>query len=542
MTQAQALDILKLGDNVFLTGAAGSGKTYVLNQYIDLLKRHGVGVAVTALTGIAATHLGGVTIHSWSGIGIRNELSKSEVKNLFDKAYLRKRFAATNVLIIDEASMLQPSLFNLINKVCKAFKESERPFGGMQVILSGDLFQLSPITDETPVKYFTESLAWDEMKPRVCYLAEQYRHNDNQLSDILNAIRSNTVHDGTLASLQTRYKAMISVAVRPTRLYTHNIDVDRINEQELLKISHEPGVYEMWSRGRKSLVQTLINSCLAPDVLRLKEGAIVMFVKNNFERGYVNGTLGVITGFEEDTNYPIVKTYYGKSVIASPECWSIEEEGKVRAGINQIPLRLAWAITVHKSQGMTLDAAEIDLSKSFVPGMGYVALSRVRSLSGLRLMGLNKVALMVDERLSEIDKTLQTQSQVVAQFINSLGEIDKKERQQTFIKQYATRKVQEKKIPTIDQTKALIEQKKSIETIAQERGYTAGTIVGHLERLKARGDRLDINYLKPKVSRFAAMVRAFAVSDDTRLAPVKEILGDDYSYEELRLVRLFLEE
>ncbi|MCD4760406.1 AAA family ATPase [bacterium] len=541
MKQNQALDILKMGHNVFLTGAAGSGKTYVLNQYIKLLKQNGIGVAITASTGIAATHLNGVTIHSWSGIGIRETLSKSDLKALIKKSYLRKHFATTDVLIIDEVSMLQPNLLDLVNRVCKAFKENIKPFGGMQIILSGDLFQLPPISkDKSPVKYFTKSQAWDEMQAYVCHLSEQHRHDDDQLSETLNAIRSNKVCERTLDPLRKRYKTDLNGKVVPTKLYTHNIDVDRINDQELLKIKNPTEVYNMWSHGKKPLIETLTKNCLAPEMLSLKKGTIVMFVKNNFELGYVNGTLGIVTGFDNDENHPIVKTYNGKTIIVCPERWIIEEDDKILAEINQIPLRLAWAITVHKSQGMTLDAAEIDLSKSFVPGMGYVALSRVRSLSGLRLLGLNNIALTSDEQVIEIDKILKIQSQKAVNFVDSLNGIDKKKYQQLFIKTYARERVYEEKISTIDKTKLLLKQKKSPKEIAEERNISTGTIIGHIEQLKARGDQLDIDYLKPKKDRFKIMAQAFKDSDDMLLSPVKEILGNDYSYDELKLTRLFL--
>lgn len=542
MKQKQALDILKMGHNVFLTGAAGSGKTYVLNQYIKLLKQHGIGVAVTASTGIAATHLNGLTIHSWSGVGIRDALSKAEIRALLEKAYLQKHFAKTDVLIIDEVSMLPPSLLDLVNEVCKAFKENRKPFGGMQVILSGDLFQLPPVNRErTATKYFTESQAWLEMEAYVCHLSEQYRHDDDQLSDVLNAIRSNTTNDKTLKLLQQRFEALTDKNIVATKLYTHNIDVDRINHQELLKIQNPTEVYRMISHGKKPLVETLIKNCLAPETLSLKKGATVMFVKNNFELGYVNGTLGVVIDFDAVENQPIVETYNGKIITVKPESWLVEEDDKILAEINQMPLRLAWAITVHKSQGMTLDAAEIDLSKSFVPGMGYVALSRVRSLTGLRLLGLNKLALISDEQVIEIDQLLKIKSQEAVSFVDALNDLDKKKHQQLFINTYARDKVEEtEKLSSIDKTKVLVEQKKSIKEMAEERNISTGTIIGHIEQLQARGDQLDIDYLKPKKDRFAIIFKAFQDSGDTMLSPVKEILGPSYSYDELKLTRLFL--
>ncbi|KKR39213.1 MAG: AAA ATPase [Parcubacteria group bacterium GW2011_GWF2_40_10] len=148
MKQKDALKILKAGKNVYLTGAAGSGKTHVLNEYISYLKNRGARAAVTASTGIAATHIGGVTIHSWSGAGIKDDLNDEDIERLIQKEYLYKKFEKTKVLIIDEVSMLSSRLFDSVERVCRAMKRSEEPFGGMQVVLSGDFFQLPPITKE----------------------------------------------------------------------------------------------------------------------------------------------------------------------------------------------------------------------------------------------------------------------------------------------------------------------------------------------------------------------------------------------------------
>src|SRR5690606_668919 len=178
---------------------------------------------------------------------------------------------------------------------------------------------------------------------------------------------------------------------KPTKLYSHNIDVDAVNAAELAKIDQEVRYFDMRMTGQPQVIQTLVNSCLAPQRLELKIGAQVMFVKNNFEKGYVNGTIGQVVGWDGD-GFPVVQTIDGRTIYTEQASWKVEEDGRTRAELAQLPLRLAWAITIHKSQGMSLDAAEIDLSKSFVPGMGYVALSRVRTLEGLRIKGMNNVA------------------------------------------------------------------------------------------------------------------------------------------------------
>jgi len=425
MKQKTALDILKLGHNVFLTGPAGSGKTYVLNQYIDYLKKKGIGVAVTASTGIAATHMNGQTIHSWSGMGISDTFNEADFAKLKKRGYQQQRFKQTRVLIIDEVSMLHAHQLDIVNNICKAFKEPFLSFGGLQVILCGDFFQLPPVSQRGQVaRFVVESAAWEEMDPKICYLEEQHRQEDQSMLKILNDIRTMSCDAETKKLLISRGNKDIKSKVTPTRLFTHNANVDMINDQELQKIQGETKIFDMTFTGIEYLINSVKKGCLAPETLVLKKGAVVMFVKNNFERGYVNGTLGKVTGFDSK-RMPIVKTFAGKTIVATPEKWSIDENGEILASVSQVPLRLAWAITVHKSQGMTLDAVEMDLSKSFEYGMGYVALSRVRTLAGIKLLGLNERALQIDPRIYELDKAMAELSNNNASKVSELGILNK---------------------------------------------------------------------------------------------------------------------
>lgn len=409
MKQKEALKILQAGHNVLITGPAGSGKTFVLNQYISYLKEEKIGVAITASTGIAATHLEGRTIHSWAGIGIKDRLSKGEINSLCRKPYLRKQFEKTRVLIIDEVSMLDASRLDMINAVCQAFKKNSLPFGGIQLVMSGDFFQLPPISSgSSEIDFVYKAKIWSEMDLRVCYLSEQHRQNDKKMSAVLKSLRENKVNTETKALLRSRLNQKPKTKTKPVKLFTHNIDVDLINKEELEKINSTELSYQMTDEGEKRLSDSLKKNCLVPEYLVLKVGALVMFVKNKFKDDkivYVNGTTGVVVGFDE-SNYPIVALSSGEEIVAKPESWTIDDEDKVLAKITQVPLRLAWAITVHKSQGMTLEAAEIDLSRSFGYGMGYVALSRLKSLDGLYLLGINEMAYKLNPEVFQYDKEL----------------------------------------------------------------------------------------------------------------------------------------
>lgn len=549
MTQKEALDILKTGRNVFLTGAAGSGKTFVLREYIKYLQNLNATIGITASTGIAATHMGGTTIHSWSGLGIRDNLKKDELLEIASKKRIKNNIEKASVLILDEVSMLHHYQLDLVEKIIRQIKNNDEPFGGLQMVFCGDFFQLPPVRRAyEPEAFFTyHSPLWQNINLKVCYLSEQHRQSDLEYLKILNAVRENAVSRETLEILKTRFDQKSDFDLEPTKLYSHNKNVDEENERELQKISGKAVEYEMQSKGRRSLVENLKKSCLAPENLRLKIGAKVMFVKNNFEAGFVNGTLGTVVkcGHEEIK----VKTISGAMIDVEREEWKIEEDGRVLAKIIQYPLRLAWAITIHKSQGMSLDLAEIDLSKSFERGMGYVALSRVRSLAGLFLKGLNEMALRVNEEVLEIDKKFKKLSQTNSFHIKTMGENKVCKMHEEFknkVKGSKKEIKEEKKLSTEEETKKLLDDGLSLKDIVKERGLKLGTILDHVEKIKSKNPSYNIYNLRsalPK-SKFFRIYGAFKKNGMSegkyRLGPIKDLLGSKYSYEDLRLVRLFL--
>lgn len=435
MIQKEALNLLMMGKNVYLTGQAGSGKTHTLNLFINYLKKYKVPMAVTASTGIAATHLSGGTIHSWSGIGIKSLLSQHDIAKILSNEKKLAQLRDAKILIIDEISMFHSYRLDMVNQVCKIARRDTRPFGSLQVILCGDFFQLPPINEPGFERsgFAYKSEAWKELDLTVCYLDEQHRQLDDSFLKILNDIRSQEVSEYTFERLSTRINKGLLENLIPTKLYTHNADVDAINNAELEKIDKPVCKYIMTSQGNKEIIELLKKGCLAPAELYIKVGALVMFIKNNPAKGYINGTLGRVKGIDTE-GYPIVQTYKGKEIIATPTSWKFEENEKILAEINQVPLRLAWAITIHKSQGMSLDAAEIDLSKTFAYGMGYVALSRVKSLEGIRLIGMNATAFMVDNDVAKFDVELKKLSSEATANLHQLGENKIREIQKEYLK------------------------------------------------------------------------------------------------------------
>ncbi len=352
-----------------------------------------------------------MTIHSWSGIGIKRSLSGQDLEAMSEKESLVKRVRNAKVLIIDEISMLDAEILTMVDVVCRTLRHKEDSFGGLQVILVGDFFQLPPIAKmgEEPPQFAFESESWRRANFLTCYLTEQHRQEDELYLTTLSSIRRGDIGDHIFDHLQTRRTGRTHEMRSITRLYTHNADVDAMNMRELEAIEGNGRVFSMEATGNKMLIETLKRNCLSPEKLVLKEGAVVMFTKNNFEAGFVNGTLGTVSSFDV-MGRPIIKTRKGKFITVFPMEWAIEDGKKVLARISQIPLRLAWAITVHKSQGMSMDAAVMDLGKAFEYGQGYVALSRVRTLDGVHLEGLNSRALEVHPHVLEVDGVFRAAS------------------------------------------------------------------------------------------------------------------------------------
>ncbi|GAA5556412.1 ATP-dependent RecD-like DNA helicase [Acinetobacter schindleri] len=571
MKQETALKLLKAGENVFLTGSAGAGKTYTLNQYINYLKARKVSVAITASTGIAATHMNGMTIHTWAGIGIKDFLSEEDLKRMKERKYLKEHLENAQVLIIDEISMLHAKQLNLVNQVLKYFKESDEAFGGIQVIVAGDFFQLPPVgknDERNRDKFCFMSDAWVEAKFRVCYLTEQHRQGNDYLNDILNAIRAQAIGTEHRNALQgTRHQ---EIGETYTRLYTHNMDVDSINFRHLNEIDNEPRQFDAQCDGNDKLIETLKSSVRAPETLTLKKHAKVMFVKNNFDLGYINGSLGEVIGFEEDDEFgvlPKVKLTDGTTLLVEPETWSVDNEaGKTIASFQQIPLRLAWAITIHKSQGMTLEAAEIDLSHTFEKGQGYVALSRLKTLDGLRLKGFNEQALELDSLAIKADRRFQELSSEAEEHFENIdltkqhnafirycgGTLNETEIQRNEKKLAKNGGKQNYAAATLDETRELFEEGYDIADIATERGLTPATIINHLGRLhKEQG--LDISVAHPGeevVEQVRKIYKRLTKRQDTdhfnddgsiKLRPIVELTTPKMAYDQVRLALLFVE-
>lgn len=573
MKQSIAFKILTSGKNVFLTGSAGTGKTYVINQYIEYLRERGIEPAIVAPTGIAASHIGGKTIHSFFSVGVREYVDDYYLNWMKRQLFLEKRLKNLKVLIIDEISMVSPELFISMDRILRAFQDEGEPFGGVQIVLSGDFFQLPPISKVSKeIKFVWQTDLWKNSNLKVCYLEKKFRQENDVLVNILDEIRAGEVSEDSMEIFRSRYKKKLANNFTVTKLYTHNLDVDRINNEELDKLAGKTMNFKANCKGSKQNVQKIFKSSLVSEEVKLKKEATIIFIKNNYEEGYINGTLGKVVDFQKGTELPIVELLDGRKIVVKPEEWVLEDDkGKIKAVVRQLPIKLAWALTVHKSQGMTLDAAEIDLSKTFEIGQGYVALSRIKSIEGLRLMGLNEIALRVDTTVLEMDKYIREESRANFIKFQNIEDLKITEISEKFIvkiggeivKQNTRRKIQDTKKNqktnskvlsargTLDITKRMVQSKKTIAEMAKERDLAQNTIISHLVQLKKLLPGIDMDYLRPNdkilkpVLEMAKKIKKknnpsdFALDGQIKLKSVFEGLGEKISYDEIKIALIF---
>ncbi|OGE78149.1 MAG: AAA family ATPase [Candidatus Doudnabacteria bacterium RIFCSPHIGHO2_01_FULL_46_14] len=553
MTQVQALAILKTGANVFLTGEPGAGKTHIVNEYVAYLRRRGITPAITASTGIAATHISGMTIHSWSGIGIKTHLDKYDLDRIASTERVVRRIENTSVLIIDEISMLSSGTLSMVDAICRDVRRSpDQAFGGLQTIFVGDFFQLPPVSENSDHGFAYESPAWSAADPTVCYLTEQFRQDDEDFLTLLKAIRANTFNSDHERYMLSRKKQVSEVSESIPRFFPHNAQVDRVNEDRLSKLAGDPKIFAMSTKGAAALVESLKKGCLSPENLQLKVGAAVMFTKNVQKQGFVNGTLGTIKDFNTTTGLPIVKMRSGRTVTVEPAEWSLQENGRVRASITQLPLRLAWAITVHKSQGMSLDEAAMDLSNVFEYGQGYVALSRVRRLSGLHIFGWNARTFQVHPEILASDNQFRSASATAEIALNSMPAETLQKAHDDFAARCGGHPESAEDSPgeelsaldTYGITLAYWNENKTLAEIATVRELKEETILSHIEKLANTGKiaKTDISrLLTPALDQALPEIHAaFRELGHDKLSPINAHFSGRYPYDSLRIARMLL--
>ena len=322
------------------------------------------------------------------------------IENLFSAKFskVRARIRKAKILAIDEISMVSSNIFDILDAVLKAIRNNDKVMGGLQIVLFGDFLQLPPISrDNSNFDFCFNSKTFKELNLETFVLEQVFRQNDEKFIKVLNNLRLGLIDEEDKQIIASRIKAKDQItAIKPTILTTHNYKVEKINQEELRKIPQNEVVYNANYFGSKDKIEFLKKNCMAPEVLKLKIGAQVMMIKNTYQKdGIVNGSLGIVRDLSPKKNYPVVEFAGNKIITISPEEWLLEkydeQKGEMvsEAGLEQIPLILSWAMTIHKSQGLTLDKISCDLSESFSPGQVYVALSRAKSLQGVFIESIN---------------------------------------------------------------------------------------------------------------------------------------------------------
>lgn len=394
--QQRAYELLCDCKNVFITGPAGTGKSELLKQYYNRFK--GVrSMGFTSTTGTSAIMIGGTTLHSFLGIGLGRDPIDNLHTMIVSNEKMSQRWRTLHALIIDEVSMLSPELFTKLETLARLIRFNDLPFGGIQIILTGDFLQLPCVGSD---KFCFQCPAWDKCNINIVYLQKNFRQEDNVFQNCLNEVRygNEYISDETREILESRINVTLSndLGILPTKVYSLNKDVDYQNELELDKLAGENVEFYRYEikytpktkYAMKFSKEKLRKMCIAPETLEICVGAQVMLLYNiDVSLGLANGSRGVVTEFKDE--YPVVRFLNGVTRPILTQEWKIEDHGQHILSIFQVPLRVAYACTCHKIQGITLDYAIVDLGNVFEYGQGYVALSRVRTLEGLSIKNLD---------------------------------------------------------------------------------------------------------------------------------------------------------
>ena len=371
----------------FITGPAGSGKTYSINKIVKEYRQKGKKVIVTSTTGISANHINGTTIHRALSLGIADHPDQAS------KIYKKRTWSRTvsslqdcELFIIDEISMMSGHQLDLVDKVMRKAMSNKMPFGGINLLMVGDFYQLPPVTKSTTKKFAFQSDVWKNNEIEIEYLKSNHRQKDSRFVKELGKLRLANVDDD-LVQYFDDIENSSEENIFP-KLVSRAFMAERINNDKLSEIKGKVRSYEMIEMGDQDICNSLKKSVLPPEILHLKKGANVIFTYNDARDRWFNGTRGVVTGFDDEDDLPIVTLDNGEEyVVEYAEYTRVEYKGKKEVGgrVAQIPLILAYALTIHKSQGMTLEEYSVDCKNMFAPGQMYVAFSRAKTPEGLHI-------------------------------------------------------------------------------------------------------------------------------------------------------------
>ncbi|KAF7356304.1 ATP-dependent DNA helicase PIF1 [Mycena venus] len=456
--QNQILKLAQEGHSLFYTGSAGTGKSVLLREIIkSLKKKHSKAadaVAITASTGIAACNIGGVTIHSFAGIGLGIESAEELAQKIRKNKKSSTRWLRTKVLIIDEVSMLDGDLFDKLSRIGSILRKKLEPFGGIQLIVTGDFFQLPPVTkNSSNVKFAFEADLWKQAISRTFNLTKVFRQHDQEFVDMLNEMRFGTLSRKSIDKFRSLSRPIhYDDGLGATELFPLRGDVDRSNSGRMSRLNTPPQTFKAVDGGTiqdPGQRDKMLSNFMCTELLTLRQDAQVMLIKN-LDDTLVNGSMGRVVRFCDPTTYGTDRDVEGsegqvetlastsstakkppsaapgmqypvvefslpnggkRTLLITPDSFKVElPTGEVQASRTQLPLILAWAMSIHKSQGQTLDRVKVDLGKVFEKGQAYVALSRATSLDGLQVLNFDEKKVQAHPKVAAWSKTLETVS------------------------------------------------------------------------------------------------------------------------------------
>ncbi|KAJ5946786.1 ATP-dependent DNA helicase PIF1 [Penicillium verhagenii] len=466
--------VVERGKSIFFTGSAGTGKSVLMREIIKQLrlkyKREPDRVAVTASTGLAACNIEGVTLHSFAGIGLGKEAVPELVKKIKKNQKARNRWLRTKVLVVDEVSMVDGDLFDKLEEIARRIRNNGRPFGGIQLVVTGDFFQLPPVPERgQDAKFSFAAATWNTTIQHTILLTHVFRQRDPEFAAMLNELRLGNISPATESAFRKLARPLgFHDELDATELFPTRQEVDNANSARMARLSGDMQTFNAVDSGtiqNEAQREKMLSNCMAPITIRLKKGAQVMLIKN-LEDNLVNGSIGRVVAFMDEANFDYYKTNEdefhpdkdsnlddadesaararkklkplnnkeGPAVITrkwplvcftlpdgterhllcQPEAWKIElPNGEVQAQRLQVPLILAWALSIHKAQGQTLQRVKVDLGRVFEKGQAYVALSRATSQEGLQVTRFEPRKVMVHPKVTEFYKELVSISSVV---------------------------------------------------------------------------------------------------------------------------------
>lgn len=536
--QEKALDMLEREGNIFLTGAAGTGKSFLLQRY--LMGKPTDLFPIVASTGAAAVLVGGRTFHSFFGLGIMEGGLDATVARATRSPKLVRRLLAAACVVIDEVSMLSGATLQAAERVARTVRGGDQPWGGLRIIAVGDFAQLPPVTPGGQQKDWAFlHPVWRESAFQPALLSTVMRTRDGEFLDVLNTVRAGHTDERVRSFLQERVIDH-SEFIEGTRLYAHRHAAESYNLHRLAELSGDERSFPTLYEGDARSIESAKKSMPVPDVLLLKKGALVMMRKNDpsEERLYVNGSLGHVRDLSEDVL--TIRLLTGPEIEVEKQKFSaLDGDGRELAAAWNFPVTLAWATTIHKAQGTSLDSLIVDLSSLWEPGQAYVAMSRVRSGAGLHVERWQESSIRAEPLVTELYDALAAEMEryVPRPFFTpaevSASEATHMDDGWTPVRTTGKKNAARRSADLLE----MIRNHASLEEMAATTGFKIDRLPLHIEKLLRQGEMFSLQYLIADTPSLGAIREAFDACGLEKLKPAYEHLREEIDYDTLRLVR-----